>query len=119
MVRQQYAKAIAGLVVPWGLILVLLIYMKLVKSGWVINPPTDSQGNPKDESKITQIEKEEISFSILARLIVTKVAPIVLCLICGVWGLVRLSSSILYLVNPEYYAVRDLLQMVLAPGSGM
>ncbi len=50
---------------------------------------------------------------ILAHLWVTRIIPIVAAFLFTVWGFNRLSSSILLLINPEYYAIKELLEMIL------
>jgi len=37
--------------------------------------------------------------------------------IFGTWSLVRLSDAAKYLMNPEFYAVRDLIILLLQPTS--
>ena len=98
MIRQQYAKAIADLIVPWLLLMLCLIYWITLKKRWVLE-----NGAGSDEE--------------VTRIVVLHTLPVFFGIIFFIWGVVRLSDSIKYLVNPEYYAVRDLLVMMLAPGT--
>lgn len=96
MIRQQYAKAIADLIVPWSLLMLAIVYYVILKKKWV------------GETRYTDSET--------ARLIFAKIVPMAGGVIFGIWGVVALSNSIKYLINPEYYAVRDMLLMLLSPG---
>lgn len=98
MIMQQYVKAIKGIVVPWGLFVTCMIYMfAMTKRVWL---PSEKES---EEEKVW-------------RAICTKAAPIISALCFAVWGLVRLADSIGYLINPEFYAIQDLLRMILNPG---
>ena len=94
MVRQQYAKAISGLIVPWGIILLIFAYWKTLRRVWKREEITDSS------------EKDCYDW-------IVRVIPFACAFITAIWGFNRLSDSILYLVNPEYYAIKDLLEMIL------
>lgn len=99
MIRQQYAKAIADLLVPWLLVLLSFVLWSVLNKKWV-----------KTVEHGTYMSDEEIS-----RMVFVSIIPTVSGIIFGVWGIVALSSSIKYIVNPEYYAVRDILLMLLHP----
>ena len=43
--------------------------------------------------------------------------PIICMFSFGIWGFNRAADSAKYLINPEFYAVRDLLTLVLNPGA--
>lgn len=101
MIRQQFAKAVSGLVVPWGIISLVLVYVLLIKKLWSKQAVIARMDNPKDSD-----EKE-------AHLWLTTVAPTLVVFCLAVWGFNRLSDSILLLINPEYYAIKDLLEMIL------
>lgn len=94
MLRQQYARAIGDLVVPWGLIGLILLYVYLIKKWWKI-------------AEITNKEERECN------LWITRVIPTAICFLLAIWGINRVSDSILLLINPEYYAIKDLLEMIL------
>lgn len=95
MIRQQYAKAIAGLIVPWGLLLLIFLYWQIIRKAW------------KTEGI------EDGSDDWWARLWIVRLIPGVVGFIISIWGFIRLSDSILLLINPEYYAVKDIITMLL------
>lgn len=97
MVKQQYAKAAADLVLPWGLVLITFAYMRIMKKRW----PIDG-GAGSDEKT--------------ARKIIGSIAPACLAGIFAIWGVIALGDTIKYLINPEFYAIRDLLIMLLNKG---
>jgi hypothetical protein len=94
MIKQQYAKAIMGIIVPFGLLVLLLIYIKLVHYFW------------KEET----VNTDEWWF----RAWLTKIIPIAACFIDSIWLFNRAADSVAYLINPEYYAIQDLLRMLLS-----
>ncbi len=94
MVKQQYANAIGDLVWPTGLVLVAFIFRKTV-----VKKFSEGEGNNED--------KQTLQFISL------------IVLVGGsLMFFYNLQSSIKILINPEYYAVRDLLQ-ILFKSSGM
>ena len=97
MIRQQYAKAIADLVLPIGLAFTAALYMIIIRRKWKEVSSRDADYWP--------------------RFWFAGVIPIVCLVICGICTAVQLSESIKYLINPEYYAVRDMITMLLAPQS--
>ncbi len=98
MIRQQYAKAIGDLILPIVLLLMCVAYWAIIKRGWVKDP------HACEDARIWRV------------VMVTGV-PIFFGIIFTIWTAVSLSDSIKYLINPEYYAVRDLLLMLLRPGA--
>ena len=104
MIRQQYAKAIAGIIVPLGLI-VLAWTMALVAKRFFPqdDPPTTEYFNATDTNMTWRGTKAAW----------TTLIPTVVTVILGIWFFNRFSDSVLYLINPKYYAVQDLLRMLL------
>lgn len=105
MVKQQYAKAFSNLVVPWGLFIIALNYTLITKKVWKM--PDEPRWKPFDDAFTSRD----------ARAIVTSFVPFMLGLIFSIWGVANLKDSILYLVNPQYYALRDLFMLLLNPGA--
>lgn len=99
MVLQQYAKAISGLIVPWGIVILTLMYIFFIRK--IFKPSGDSSDWDPNGGYVW----------------FTMLLPGLIILGTGIWGLVRLSDAILYLVNPDYYAVRDLVKLLLAPAT--
>lgn len=116
MVKQQYVKAVADLVVPWGLVIFTLIWMK-VTAGW----RRKAEAALKDiaEHDKDKVDRDNATFDLSLRQWVSLFAPAILGSFFVIWGLNRLSGSISYLVNPEFYAIRDLLQMIINPSVGL
>jgi len=100
MVRQQYAKAVMNCVVPIGLLLVLFIYMRLVGKYW----------KPEKEQKPNDVSEWEL------RMCLVRVIPVIMSCAAGLWFFNRLADSIVLLINPQFYAIRDLLQMIMNSG---
>ncbi|MFA6407291.1 MAG: hypothetical protein WCV80_01120 [Candidatus Paceibacterota bacterium] len=100
MIKQQYANAIANLIVPWSLFFGVVTYMSISR-------------------KMFKKSDREIDGKIdwdSGRVWVVSAIPTILLIIFGTWGFNRLSDSIQLLINPEYYAIRDLLRMIMSGG---
>lgn len=98
MIRQQYAKAIADIILPLMLLFLTIIYFFITRKMWKF-----SENFSSDEYT--------------AWLIFTTIAPIIFGIIFFIWTANNVSESIKYLINPEYYAVKDILTMILNPGA--
>lgn len=96
MIRQQYAKAIAGPVTPLGLLLLVFFYRHILSKRFKI----DSVDN----------EPNQPSFWF------ARVIPVFFLIVFGGWLFGEIGSSVKILINPEYYAVRDLVQLLLNRG---
>ncbi len=116
MVRQQYAKAVADLSLPWGLFLIILCFVAISKRLWnkekAIKNRDEVIAKAAAEKKTVDFTDHEMGW----RGLITTFIPFVLGLACAIWGAVVIKGSILYLINPQYYAIRDLLQMIMRSG---
>lgn len=101
MVKQQYIKAATTVMLPWMLFGLVFGYYFYVKKVWVWDPKSHTN-------------TEE---AIVGRAILVKIVPGVLWIIFGCWGSWALSESLAYILNPEYYAIRDMLLMALRPSA--
>lgn len=98
MVRQQYANAVAGPFVPFMLIMILAVYGVVMSYWW-------------DKAKVKEESNEAGARGFFVNLV-----PFVLFIIFGIWTSVQLSYSVQMLINPEYYAFRDLVHILLNKG---
>ena len=94
MIRQQYAAAFAYLVEPWGILFVIFMFQKILTNRW------------KDPDRDCDEEA--------ARWFVTSFFPTIFGFICGIWGIYNIAVAAQMLINPEYYALRDLIKMLLS-----
>ncbi len=101
MIRQQYANALSKLIVPWSLFFAVMISGTIIRKKW----KTGIDESINDESDAKTVN-----------LLVGRVIPWVLMAIFAIWGFNRLSDSIQLLINPEYYAIRDLINTIINPG---
>lgn len=108
MIRQQYSKAAGNLLFPWAVFLFVFIYW-LVARKRVPKMIANWDGTSKRELEREVAELTTIGF------IFAHAIPIVVMVIFAFRGCWALSESIQLLINPEYYAVRDILQMLLKP----
>ena len=100
MIKQQYANAVSGVLMPSALIMLLAIYVLVIKTLWKELPKADT----------------DYDTNWWARFWLIRMLPFVLFIILGIFFSFDLASSIKMLINPEYYAFRDLLQIVLNRG---
>ncbi|OGZ07085.1 MAG: hypothetical protein A3C93_01665 [Candidatus Lloydbacteria bacterium RIFCSPHIGHO2_02_FULL_54_17] len=97
MIRQQYAKAAMATIVPLGTLFAIFIVVAYIRKYW---RPDNGDTFSDDDEKWGYIW-------------VTRIIPGVLLLLNGLWLFNRMSDAIAYLINPEYYAIQDLLRMLL------
>ncbi len=98
MVRQQYAKAIGDLTVPFvGFLITLIIFVRTKAFRIRVWHEERSSG-------------EEFFLAVVI---------VVALMITALWLAYALSNSVMYLINPEFYAFRDLLVMILNKGQGL
>ena len=111
MVRQQYAKAMGEIIGPLLWLLIPLIIASIIRHYWRIQ--RENVYDDKHNRTIEASSDDERA----AHVGVTLVVPGILTLIAAGFFIYNLSQSIMYLVNPEYYAIKDLVQILLHPGS--
>jgi hypothetical protein len=102
MIRQQIARAIGNVIGPIVLLLALLMVVSILRHVWK-EPARDRLGELTDEG----------SFRVAATLVVPIIAAVILCIVLAI----QLSDSVMYLINPEYYAIKDLVAMLLHPST--
>lgn len=101
MVRQQYAKAIADTIVPCALAAFGFVVLVLLKKrmGW----PDLEKRSWDDEDWI--------------KLWVGIIVPGLFSFICFWVSAYHIAEAAKFVINPEFYAVRDILMMFTRPGS--
>ncbi len=103
MVRQQYAAAFGMLIGPFLFLVLLGICTVIIKKYW-----KKEEGFDKKE----YFPNDDLSEKAIRGLI-TSLIPGVLALIFAGTLSYRIGDAVPMLINPKYYAVRDLLQMLL------
>lgn len=101
MVRQQYAKAIGDLIPAWGLCLLFLIATTTLRSKQKKDWETEGWNQSNDE--------EGVHGAIL-------VIGGLLMVLSGTFGIYALADSVKYFVNPEFYALKDLILILTGNG---
>lgn len=97
MIKQQYVKAVSGVLVPWGIFFVFFVYIKVIQKRWIV------------EDKKSEEYQWRIAFA--------TIIPIIVCVGSGIVGVCHIANAFKYLINPEFYALRDLLVVLLGSGS--
>lgn len=100
MIKQQYAKAAGDLIIPFGLIVGMMIINRKYLKGY-----RDLVAKCDVNCKHDHMSGRVYGYGL----------PAAAYSIGGLWFLIALSYSIKYLINPEFYAIRDLLIMLLNP----
>lgn len=99
MIRQQYAKAFADLTTPWMLLMMVIAYWNII-------------GKKYRERYLKSTDyNDDVQFANGISIGISLVAGAAFC----VWGIVAFSTSAKYLINPEFYAVRDILVLLINP----
>jgi len=104
MIKQQYAKAISDVIVPVFLFLLTICYFKIAKKYWKLEEASKVAGD-------SEFSEKDMCFVLVHFL------PFIAGFVTAGWMAVRISYSVLYLINPEYYAIRDMLMMILNKGT--
>lgn len=110
MIRQQYSKAAGKLVFPWfGFLFVFIYWLNARKRIPKMIANWDKEEKEENEASRDQPPMTLIGF------IFAQGLPLLFLFILAWIGCVAFADSIQLLINPEYYAVRDILQMLLKP----
>lgn len=98
MIFQQYANAIGDILLPWGLLALVVVYYKIIGKRWPKPTRPDGPDAPGPN----------FAWWTFARVI-----PVFFGIIFGIWGVDNLSDSLKMIINPEYYAIKDLIAIIL------
>jgi hypothetical protein len=120
MVRQQYAKAFAAPLPALAWIASMFVFSSIVRSFWKKMPGDEFEmksvknredGGTGETSQLTNAGEINLFRAIVAIFLPTAVVCISILFLFG-----ELRQTILYLINPEYYAVQDLLSSIMSGG---
>jgi hypothetical protein len=100
MVRQQYSKAVENILIPFILILGTIIYFILTCKLWKITP---------------EMPLFEKNGDITGKCVFRNVIPITLLAAFTIWIAIAIGQSAQYIINPEYYAVKDIMSLITVP----
>jgi len=103
MVRQQYAAALGMLIGPFLFLLINAAYVVTVKKYW------KKWGRYDSDDYTTE---DWLTEKGMRAILTTLVPGIVAMIFAGILAY-RVGDALPMLINPKYYAVRDLLQMLL------
>ena len=109
MVRQQYAKAIAAVIVPLGFLIFVIFFYRFVNKKW--QPASDEAVEEKIDS--------DLGSAWFWRIAITKFLPLVGGIFAGGFLISGIQEAMLYGMNPYYYAIRDILTLLLGSSHGM
>lgn len=105
MVVQQYSKAISGVIVPFMLLIMVGLYGTIIRKYW-------KKPEKFDKDYYNTWNNEYAGWVWTAN-----VAPTAFGIAFFIWFAISCADSIQYAINPEYYAVKDILTMILNPGA--
>jgi hypothetical protein len=118
MIRQQYAKAIGEVIGPALWIVMIIILAAVIRFYWRVYPVNvyklDKEDKPIPNVLLHHASSDDEEVS---HLIFTLVLPGIICAIAGGFFIYNLANSVMYLINPEYYAIKDLVAILLHPGT--
>ncbi len=107
MMVQQYVKGVTLLTGPWGVVLLMLAFMGITRKVWKLTEKQEGEDNFSNEWFTMKG----------ARSLATVFIPMSVLFISAIIGVCRVTAALPYFINPEYYAVKDLLTMLLHPGN--
>ena len=102
MLKQQYVKGVQGLIPPFGLLFLVFVYRAKIAPKCFPVPTEENRAREDDDEK-------------WLRIWLTSIIPVGLMYLLGAWGVKQLSDCLGYLINPEFYAIQDLLRTILLP----
>lgn len=103
MIIQQYAKAVDGIITPTLMLVLLGIVTAVLKKNISAPLPWDQHWGDDD----------------WAAFWFRTIIPVCFLCIFGIWFVVDLGDSIKLLINPEYYAIKDILMMLTNPSGAV
>lgn len=113
MIMQQYAKAAYEVAEPFCLFMGGLLFVLIMRLLWKPKLALTSDDTNKDKYRNsndwTDKDTEKVKY------IFRSVVPSVYLVIMGIWLATSIGTSIKYVINPEYYAVKDILTLVTDP----
>jgi len=107
MIKQQYAYAFSTLVAPWFSLLFVLGFMLTMIKKW------------KLDVNVQLAFKEKQSPEIYAKFWIAYAVPMIFIFIFGFWGISRIADSAALLINPEFYAIKNLILILLGKPTGV
>ena len=103
MIIQQYAKAVDSIIVPTLLLILLCVLTVIVRKNFPAPPAWDDHWDGTEWGMFW----------------IRTVIPIILLCILGCVLVGCLSESVKLLINPEYYAIKDILMMLTNPSGAV
>ena len=118
MIRQQYANALSGPLLPFGILVLAGLWCFITKRMWLEPQPPDAppQNASDAEQKMYEAKLSTCKDARTTWLVLTSIIPFIALCVFGTWLVVEMRDSIKILINPEYYAFRDLLNILLRGG---
>ncbi len=113
LVIQQYVKGATLLIQPIGFLFLVWIYRRLLLKWW---RPSPSDDNP-EERLIDPGGADEIPWPTHKgwRGTLTIAVPLVAIIVGGIWFYTAFTNAAGYFINPNYYALKDIIQLVRNP----
>lgn len=116
MVRQQYAKAAGEVAIPFGFLLFVTFYYRFLKKKWT--PDTDKQFDTMVNNGYAPSSSDS-GYGWGWRVFFGKFLPLVGWSVSGGFLISAIQNAVLYTFNPYYYAIRDILVLLLGSSRGM
>lgn len=110
VIRQQYAKAAGGLAIPLIFMLFIIFYYRFMKKRW-------TQRADKEVEEMINSSDEGWAWG--WRVFWAKCVPLFSAVIAGGFLIDAIQKAVLYCFNPYYYAIRDILVLLLGKTYGM
>ncbi len=107
MYKQQYAKAVSMIVGPMLWIVVCILIMIIGTKVWITKAGL---------SKMESDSNGDYDFYFGLRLIGFQIIPAFVATVTALIFASTANQIVMLLINPEYYAIQDLLRMILAGG---
>jgi hypothetical protein len=106
MIKQQYNKAIAGLILPFTFLFLCVLFKIIISLSW-------KKYTPDQIKEMIRITKTSDNHGL--QIAFRTVIPLILIALSSLTFFGYTASSVQLMINPEYYAIHDTVNLVLHP----
>jgi hypothetical protein len=115
---QQYVKGAISLINPLGFLFVILLYRYLLLKWWKPQPGDDDATAPvKKMVRDSDGDNWPVPTHKGWRGLLSIALPLAMLVVGGIWFYSSISNAAGYFINPNYYALKDIIILVKNPGA--
>jgi hypothetical protein len=116
LIVQQYVKGATGLISPVGFLILVFFYRRLLLKWWRPQPGDDDANEPLLNAT-TRVDEIPTPTHRGWRGFLSIMVPLAAIVIGGISFYSALTDAVGYFINPNYYALKDIIILVKNPGA--